>query len=319
MRELLGRVGALDPQAEAAVKVIAYFDRLHGAGLEPLVRGATVLSGLPAALVDPARALSLRARPDGHLTRTALPDPDPAWPHTAIGTAVLWVETTDPAGPVLAMVLERAAAAIGDHLDRTPPPAPPLAALLTDPDRDETERLAAARRAGLPPATRLSALAPHRGPVRLIAPGEDPGAARAGVGPAASLADLPGSLADARRALRFTATGTGADPGPVLVRAEHVGALLPLADTVRPDTPPPPDVAALDRLARDSTALIALADALATAPSVRAAAAALGVHHSTAQQGLERAERLLGWNVRTVPGRLRLQIALQVRRLYLPD
>jgi alkylation response protein AidB-like acyl-CoA dehydrogenase len=32
------------------------------------------------------------------------------------------------------------------------------------------------------------------------------------------------------------------------------------------------------------------------------AATALGLHHSTAQQGLERLERLLGWSVRTVPG-----------------
>uniref|UniRef100_UPI002795A13F helix-turn-helix domain-containing protein n=1 Tax=Nocardiopsis sp. CC223A TaxID=3044051 RepID=UPI002795A13F len=103
-----------------------------------------------------------------------------------------------------------------------------------------------------------------------------------------------------------------------LVRAEHLGALLPLADTVAPGDAPPRDVAALDRLARTSTALIALADALATAPSVRAAAIALDVHHSTAQQGLERLERLLGWSVRTVPGRLRLQVALCVRRLHLP-
>ncbi|MFL1442216.1 helix-turn-helix domain-containing protein [Nocardiopsis protaetiae] len=300
MRELLGRISALDPQAGDAVKVITYFDRLHGTGLEPLVRGAAALSGHPAALTDPARALSLRALPDGRLTRTPLPPPDPAWPTaTAAGTALLWLETPAPTGPVLDMVLERAAVAVCDHLERSPAPAPPLAALLTDPGRGEDERLAAAHRAGLGPTARRAALAPHRGPVRLLAPGEDPGTDRAGLGPAMPIADLPASLADARRALRFTARGEGADPGPRLVRAEHLGALLPLADTVAPGDAPPRDVAALDRVARTSTAL--------------------GLHHSTAQQGLERVERLLGWSVRTVPGRLRLQVALHVRRLHLPD
>lgn len=319
MRELLGRISALDPQAGDAVRVIAYFDRLHGTGLEPLVRGAAALAGHPAALTDPARALSLRALPDGRLTRAPQPPPDPSWPTATAGTALLWLEVPGPAGPVLDMVLERAAVAVLDHLDRSPAPALPLAAVLTDPARGEDERLAAARRAGIGPAARRAVLAPRRGPVRLLAPGEDPGTARAGLGPAVPVADLPASLADARRALRFTAAGSGADPGPRLVRAEHLGALLPLADTVAPGDAPPPDVTALERLARTSTALIALADALATASSVRAAATALGVHHSTAQQGLERLERLLGWSVRTVPGRLRLQVALHVRRLHLPD
>ncbi|CAL9357262.1 hypothetical protein SUDANB121_00601 [Nocardiopsis dassonvillei] len=319
MRELLGRISALDPQAGDAVKVIDYFDRLHGTGLEPVVRGAAALSGHPAALADPDRALSLRALPDGRLTRTPLPPPDPAWPHAAAGTALLWLETPGPAGPVLGMVLERAAVAVRDHLDRAPAPAAvPLAVLLTDPARPGDERLAAARRAGLRPDTRRAALAPRGGPVRLLAPGEDPGAVRAGLGPAVPVADLPASLADARRALRFTAAGTGTDPGPRLVAAVDLGALLPLADTVAPGDAPPPDVAALERLARTSTALIALADAVAAAPSVRAAATALGLHHSTTQQGLERLERLLGWSVRTVTGRLRLQVALCVRRLHLP-
>lgn len=41
MKELAGRLTALDPDAGAAVRVIAYFDRLSEAraGLEALVRG----------------------------------------------------------------------------------------------------------------------------------------------------------------------------------------------------------------------------------------------------------------------------------------
>lgn len=44
MRDLVGRLSALDPDAGAAVQVIAYFDCLveTRAGLEAIVRGATV-------------------------------------------------------------------------------------------------------------------------------------------------------------------------------------------------------------------------------------------------------------------------------------
>ena len=59
VKELAGRLAALDPDAGAAVRVIAYFDRLNDghAGLETIVRGAAVLSGCPARLADVDRAL----------------------------------------------------------------------------------------------------------------------------------------------------------------------------------------------------------------------------------------------------------------------
>ncbi|MFE4574365.1 helix-turn-helix domain-containing protein [Streptomyces chartreusis] len=56
-------------------------------------------------------------------------------------------------------------------------------------------------------------------------------------------------------------------------------------------------------------------EAVATAPSMRTAATALRVHHSTLQERVAAAERALGWNVREPQGRLRLQLALVVRRL----
>jgi DNA-binding PucR family transcriptional regulator len=56
--------------------------------------------------------------------------------------------------------------------------------------------------------------------------------------------------------------------------------------------------------------------AVAGAASLRAAAAALTLHHSTLQERLTHAEHLLGWPVRTPPGRLRLQLALALRRLH---
>ncbi|MFJ8053721.1 helix-turn-helix domain-containing protein [Streptomyces luteogriseus] len=104
MKELAGRLTALDPDAGAAVRVIAYFDRLaeSRAGLEALVRGAAVLAGCPARLVDPERRVHVRVETDGTRRDTGTP-PDPAWPAVRLspdGTAMLWLERGgDGAGP----------------------------------------------------------------------------------------------------------------------------------------------------------------------------------------------------------------------------
>ncbi len=319
MRELLGRISALDPEAGAAVKVIAYFDELTGAGIEPVVRGAAVLTGVPAGFAHPGRGLTLRIDPAGEVRRTAAA-PDPSWCSVRVGGGVLWLEraTADP-GPVEAMVLERAAAAVRARLEHTPPAAGGRAALvqaLIDPGLPEEQRARAARRFGINPGSPARAVADHGGGVRVLAAAEPPGERRAGVGPAVEALALPSSWHDARRALRFTARGTGADPGPRVVFAEELGGLLLLADTVRPGSEPVPDVAALERVAREAAPLLAALDAVASSPSLRAAARMGGQHHSTLQESVERAERLLGWPVREVSGRLRLQVALALRRLY---
>ncbi|MFF7314086.1 helix-turn-helix domain-containing protein [Streptomyces sp. NPDC008137] len=96
MKELAGRLTALDPDAGAAVRVIAYFDRLaeSRAGVEALVRGAAVLSGCPARLVDPERRVHVRVTPDGTRQDTETP-PNPTWPSARLspdGPATLWLE-----------------------------------------------------------------------------------------------------------------------------------------------------------------------------------------------------------------------------------
>jgi hypothetical protein len=133
VRELAGRLAALDPDAGAAVRVIAYFDRLVAshAGLEAIVRGAAVLAGCPARLVEAERRVRVRVTADGRREDVATP-PEPDWPGAPIvpdGPPALWLERPGPAGPVETMVLERAAAA-RDALDRTrggTRPAPPCA------------------------------------------------------------------------------------------------------------------------------------------------------------------------------------------------
>lgn len=514
MKELAGRLTALDPDAGAAVRVIAYFDRLaeSRAGVEALVRGAAVLAGCPARLVDPERRVHVRVEADGTRRDTDAP-PDPAWPSAVLspgGAGVLWLErgadgaesgglaatgqdahqgTAAPVAPsvVDAVILERAAGAVRLVLDRTrgraPADDPALVETLLDATAPEQARLHAARRLGLDPMAPARALAPlnsrprvipadaettprtgrtateaparpptgptnptapphpapahgttttdtttatatkttsptgrtatetaarphtgaanpataphpatvrspantdaqHRpdraggatpsrpdGPARSAArsaapsasglragagtltpaarptaaqtaprpgtgPAADPASAvtglrpappdprlpagRLGVGPAVPVLELPRSWAEARTALRFTAEGTPQDPGPQVVHADELGGIALLAGLVAPGSEPPPDVRALEAAAANTPWLPATLHAVASSGSLRAAAAGINVHHSTLQDRLTHAEHLLGWPLRTPQGRLRLQLALTMRRLARP-
>ncbi|MDX3245298.1 helix-turn-helix domain-containing protein [Streptomyces sp. ME18-1-4] len=329
MKELAGRLTALDPDAGAAVQVIAYFDRLaeSRAGVEALVRGAAVLAGVPARLVDADRRVRIRVEADGARRDTDLP-PDPAWPSTGLtpdGAPALWLERTGAVPSVVdAVILERAAGAARLVLDRTrgraPLDDPALVETLLDATAAEPARRHAARRLGLDPAAPARALATPGGRPRVLpADAQDAvPAGRAGVGPAVPVPDLPRSWAAARTALRFTADGTAQDPGPRVVYADELGGVALLADLVVPGTEPPPDVHAVEAAAADAPWLLATLHAVTATASLRAAAAEANVHHSTLQDRLVHAEHLLGWPVRTPQGRLRLHLALTMRRLARP-
>lgn len=330
MKELAGRLTALDPDAGAAVRVIAYFDRLAEgrAGVEALVRGAAVLAGVPARLVDAERLVRVRVEADGTRRDTDLP-PDPAWPSAALtpgGAAALWLERAGAEPSVVdAVILERAAGAARLVLDRTrgraPLDDPALVETLLDATAAEAARLHAARRLGLDPAGHARALAGPGGRAGVLpANARDTGAAgRAGVGPAVPVADLPRSWAAARTALRFAAEGTPQDPGPRVVYADELGDVALLAGLVVPGAEPPPDVLAVEAAAADAPWLLATLHAVTATASLRAAAAEANVHHSTLQDRLVHAEHLLGWPVRTPQGRLRLHLALTMRRLARPE
>ncbi|MFF8479954.1 helix-turn-helix domain-containing protein [Streptomyces antibioticus] len=332
MKELAGRLTALDPAAGEAVRVIAYFDRLAEgrAGAEALVRGAAVLAGVPARLVDAERGVRIRVEADGVRRDTELP-PDPRWPSAALtpgGADALWLERPGARPSVVdAVILERAAGAVRLVLDRTrgraPLEDPALVETLLDATAPEAARLHAARRLGLDPRVPARALARPGLPPQVVAapagtPVPEPSAGRAGIGPAVAVAELPGSWAAARTALRFTAEGTAHDPGPRVVHADELGGIALLADLVVPGAQPPPDVRALERAAADAPWLLATLHAVTTTASLRAAAAEATVHHSTLQDRLVHAEQLLGWPVRTPQGRLRLHLALTMRRLTRP-
>jgi PucR-like helix-turn-helix protein len=337
VKDLEVRLAALDPDAGAAIRVIGYFDRLAEAGatLEAIVRGAAVLAGCPARLIDEERRLSVRVQPDGTRGHAAAGAPDQSWPSAGVApgrAAVLWLERPGPAGPVDAIVLERAAAAARGVL--APPGRAPLrpgaadaaVATLIDPAAGPDDRRHAARLLGLASAPRVRAVATAgdgrvEPSVRAEPPGRDSLAddgRRRGIGTAASLDDLPSSWASARIALRFTADGTSDDPGARCVRYDELGALALLAGSVTPATPPIPDELALQHAAMAAPWMLATLDGVVTAASLRAAATALVMHHSTLQERIEHAERLLGWPIRNPAGRQRLALALSLRRLRRP-
>lgn len=325
MRDLTVRLDALDPDAGAALRVIAYFDDLvaHGAGLPAIVRGAAILAACPAALVAPGQQIRVRIGPGGV---AGVPGPrDPAWPWTPIAPdgGELWLERDGDPSPVDEMVLERAAAAIasvrssgGGRGARRSTAADVDVSILIDPGASPEARAAAAARRQWSPTTRVRAIASRAG-VRLGA-AEDPvgGGDRVGVGPSGPPDQLPASAAAARLALRLTADGTPADPGPRVVHAEDAGGLLVLAAAIGPTTPRHGDVVILDRLAADHPWLLPTLTATAEQASLRGAAAVLHVHHSTLQERIGHADRLLGWTVGDPMGRLRLQLALALRRLH---
>lgn len=355
MKELAGRLTALDPDAGAAVRVIAYFDRLSEsrAGLEALVRGAAVLAGVPARLVDVERRVRVRVEADGTRRDSGAP-PDPGWPSAALapgGAAALWLERAEAAPSVVdAVILERAAGAVRLVLDRTrgraPVDDPALVETVLDAGAPEAARLHAARGLGLDPAGTARALAPLDGRPLIVAGRADAGpgrpdagppgtgradaevptgravpglpAGRVGVGPEVPVLDLPRSWEGARTALRFTAEGTARDPGPMVVHADELGGVALLADLVAPGAEAPPDVQALEAAGASAPWLLATLHAVVSTGSLRAAAADINVHHSTLQDRLSHAEHLLGWPLRTPQGRLRLQLALAMRHLARP-
>ncbi|WP_433383703.1 helix-turn-helix domain-containing protein [Actinoplanes sp. CA-142083] len=340
MKDLAVRLAALDADAGAALRVIAYFDGLteNKAGLQAIVRGAAVLAGCPARLDDLSRRVHIRVDQAGNAAPSSAP-PDPAWMHSVLApSATLCLERPGEPGPVDAMILERAAGAARAVLDRTrgraPAKDPALVELIVDAAAPSDVRRQAATTLKMSDSTRFHAAATVTGPLLLPADvslppahaaqvaaaptTEAPQAAstppgRVGVGPAVAPADLPSSYAAARIALRFAADGTPEDPGPSVVLHEDLGALALLADL--PDTADVPDLRALEHATAAAPWALSTLHAFADAPSLRAAATALRLHHSTLQDRIVAAEHLLGWPIREPQGRLRLQLALALRRL----
>jgi hypothetical protein len=183
VKGLLLRLSALDADAEAAVRVIAYFDRLveSGATTREAVRATAALAECAAGWAD-ATGATYRVAPDGaELPAETAGEPsrsvpvDPAGAGAAGGNAArVWLERAGGSAPLDDLVLERLALTVrllGTARLRTPAPnlADPALVELVLAEREAHEDRAR--------AVHLLGLAAGR-PVRVLAvrpaPGQDP-------------------------------------------------------------------------------------------------------------------------------------------------
>jgi len=336
VKELLQRLGALDESASAALKIITFFDTLleQGAGIEPFVRGAAVLSGFPAGFAHPVHRIWVRVDGDGHpLPGDEQADAGRAWPHKDLGDGsggIVWLERPGTPGVNDALLLERVASGLHITLERVSPldldDAGAIEVLLSATSTDDARRKAARRlqlRAGSlvkvvasPPGqvavadARSAILGTRVGPVLASVVEAAAGAPdRAGVGDAGEIRELDRSWSQAQLALRVSSRTM-----PV-VQWSDLGALGALAQAA--DANPAvdhEDLAAVAEVMTEQWGEETL-DALLLTDSVRAAAQLLGLHHSTVQARQAQVERTLGFRVGAGLGRARLAAALVLHRI----
>jgi hypothetical protein len=334
MKGLLLRLSGLDADAENAVRVIGFFDRLitGRAGPDTLVRSTAELAGCPVGVHAPGQGLSLRAEPDADVVT---PGPPPAGAATRVleGSVLVWVARPGAPAPLDDMLLERFAIATAILLEHSGVPRPELGdpalvELVLSGDVGTAERARALHLLGIAPSARLRVLAgtgvdalagpsAPLGRVRAVlttgeVPGSLPDGARAGIGPDLPAIEAARSWTAARTALRFT---SAAEP---VVWWERLGGLAALDGKLGPaDLAGLADVRALDHLAAEPHGedTLAALGALCATGSARKAAAVLHRHHSTMPARLARAEAVLGFAVDSPAGRFRLHLALMLRRL----
>ncbi|EPD91873.1 hypothetical protein HMPREF1486_04832 [Streptomyces sp. HPH0547] len=322
MHHLVGRLSALDPEASETLRIVSYFDVLitRGAGLDGLLRGAAVLSGTVAGAE--VRGRVSRRDPDGHpVTAAGETRRSPEMSH---GDWTVWLERDGEPGPHDAMIVERLALGVELIEGRRRPEGG--FEVVIDPARPVAERVTHLARHRLDPATPVrvlataadtaetgapSAIVPTRyGLLRAtldvfgkLAPPEP-----VGFGTWVRADRAPESWDAAIIALRLT------DESVPAVDATELGAMLLLAQAYDPQHPHE-DVRALAGLdARSAEVLRTLVEA----DSIRSAAVALGMHHSTVQARHEALTHTLGYDPRTNAGRMRYIAAALLQRLTAP-
>ncbi|WP_405149333.1 helix-turn-helix domain-containing protein [Sphaerisporangium sp. NBC_01403] len=347
MQGLLLRLSTLDADAASAVRVIAYFDSLvrdHGS-VPVLLRATARLAQCPVGLLDAATGEHTRVSAAGVVDHPSAPAAHALARGLSPAMGTVWMEREGPAHGLDEIVLERFAAAAEVALERAVAGAqavndPALVELVLSARTGEAERARALRLLGFAPAARVQVLAAPAGQgaallahlragghhARSAVMGETaavivtpeveavPRALRAGVGPLGGGAEVAGSWAGARVALRFTAQGTGDH----LVRWSELGALALFAAHVPGEAIEGlADVRAVRELAarpRGGEVLEAVR-ALCEEGSVRRAAVAVHLHHSSMAARIARAEAALGFSLSDSAGRLRAQLALALVRL----
>jgi hypothetical protein len=289
MEGLLLRLSALDADAENAVRVISFFDRLVAgrATLDQVIRQASQLAECPVGVGPAPAGASVRTLEDG---------------------TCVWLARPGKPLPLDEIVLERLAITAAVLLDHGRVPTPslgdPALVELAISGAGEPERSRALQLLGLTPSTQLWVLAFRASRPRLVT--ELPALSGfVGVSSRVPASDAPSAWHTARAALRFATDRT-----PV-VHADDLGPSLALAALPAVELAKVPDVVALDKLANE----LELLQAVVATNSIRQAAALVHRHHSTIAPRLEHAEAVLGYRFDSPDGWFRLRLALVLRQL----
>lgn len=337
MQELLGKIAALDPDASLGIRVIACFDELIKGNVNSraLLSTAASLAGCPAGL-DVAAGVDSRGRRTLRVGRLGdvLDGPPPAsrTEHALPGDAVVWLERDGSAQSNDAIILERLALSVGVRLGMERRDIEPRRDIGTalDTHRDVTERRAAAERAGLRAQRRYRVLAAPlfavwdqhppgagdvvttvHGPIHVVVIDTDDAlldVRPSGFGVAVSVDDLDLSFRTAMVALRLC----DGDREPFVDADRYLGIIELLADTS--DSRTGADVACIAAVMEHTWARSTL-DAILATPSVRQAARAAGVHHSTMQSRVDAIGETVGFDPILGYGRIRLGVAYLRHRL----
>ena len=337
MQELLGRIARLDPSASLGLRVIACFDELvvGNVNTRALLAAAASLAGCTAGFHQDQPPRTLRVSPRGEVLAPGAGVPVPTASATADGLTV-WLEREGSALANDAIILERLALAVRIRHGRARSGSDHRRDLgrLVDAEVAVEERLASGAALGLTSGQRYRlVVAPlfavwerHpsgpedvvptlHGPIHAVVvrdlrreDGEDLRASPIGVGVATGITELHHSFRTAMVALRLC------DPPRVpTVHADEYGGLVSLlADA--PDTGAHPDADRLDELSEHAWGGPTI-EAVIRSSSIRQAARAAGVHHSTMQARVETLTRVLGFDPFDGFGKPRLGTAYLVWRL----
>lgn len=333
MEALAERLSQLDSHAGGAIRVVMFYDTLmrRRVDLPALARATAGLAECVAGLRLHGTGRVIRMGPDGR------PAPAPSAESLTMPVVLdeeeigrVWLERAGAAASLDEMVLDRLAIAVAAVVERYGPARstmadPALVELAISAGVDDAARARALRLLGFPadapvrvaavrsplPLDRVGVLVcPGRlvkaaplGDVGVLLalhldPARFPAGARAGLGAADGPAQ---SWRDARTALRFAT-----DRRPV-VHHDDLGALALLADLPPETARANADVAAIGRLDADDLATL---DAYCATGSLRRAADALHLHHSSVARRLEQLGRALGIGLTEPDGLLRARLAL---------
>ncbi|HSX67372.1 helix-turn-helix domain-containing protein [Nocardioides sp.] len=334
MQELLGRISRLDPSACLGLRVIACFDELivGHVNTRALLAAAASLAGCTAGFrqCDPPRALRITTK--GEFAKMPAPEVRPDFSTTLADGILVWLEREGDPWPNDAIVLERLALAVRIRHGRGAREVDNRRHLgvLVDRESSPDERLSAVSALGLVAARRYrvvvaplfavwqgrpggpeDVIGTRFGPIHaVVVPDryEPFEASPCGIGVAAGIDALDRSFRTATVALRLCLP-----PEEPLVVADAYGGLIELLAEAGDDAHHG-DADCLATVAEHPWGLETVG-AIVTTQSVREAARALAIHHSTMQGRLDVITATLGFNPLEGFGRTRLGTAYLMHRL----